>query len=455
MRMTTDKTEELMRIVSELLHTPVSGANAPKAQDDAPSLSRDAESRIAAILKDGAPLQAGHIQIIGLGALKRKLGDKWPEKRAVIYEVLQSIITRRLSPRDVFFQKSEDEFLLVFAELGADAAKFVCARILQELNLHFLGNASLAGVTVRTAVGVLDGSLVYEKTNMQTLLANFSEVDASMADTAYFKDGLAAEASLEQTWADKSYRGTSLAGQLPKGLKLGYRPMWDAKREVLSTYTVDYHQKRGNALVPAYQAIRDEKSIRAMDVSLLRHAAAQLASLIEAGTRLLLCVPVHYETVLSPALLHDYVKECEDIPKHLRQYILIACDQFPAGVPQSKLALISHAIRPYCRAIAANVEMAFRDFAEFADTGISVTGCYLPAHGLAPETLDKRIRAFVSSATEHGMTAAFLGVNDLPTATVARAAGAHFLEGDVIGRFHEMPGHMVRRTWSELSQECG
>jgi hypothetical protein len=446
MRTDTEKAEELLRIVSGLLHEP--------ATDVSPA-SRRVESRIAAILKDGAAVQAGHIQIIGLGALKDRLGDKWPEKRAVIHEVLQSIISRRLSPQDVFFQKSEDEILIVFARLGADAARFVCARILQELNLHFLGNASLAGILVRTAVGVLDGSLVYEAADMQALLAGFGEVEAGMADTAYFKDGAQTPAHLAQTWADTSYHGQALADQLPPCLAAGYRPLWDVRREVLSTYAVDFTLWRGTARVPAYPAIRHEEGIRAMDVSLLRHAAARIAALAEAGERLLLCLPVHYETVRSPALLHDYVQELGKVPHKLRQYLLIACDGFPEGVPHGKLAFISHAMTPWCRGVAVHVELGFRDVGAFADTGMTMAGCRLPAHLPAPDVLEDRLRRFVASAAGAGMLPAILGVDDVSSAALARAAGACFLEGDAIGRRHEAPGRMVRLTWPEIAGKAG
>jgi hypothetical protein len=452
MRTETEKAEELLRIISDLLHTP-----APDAAPDfaTPPVSRKVESRIAAILKDGAAVPAGHIQIIGLQALKDHLGGRWPEKRAVIHEVLHSIISRRLSPQDVFFQKSEDEFLIVFARLGADAARFVCARILQELNLHFLGNASLAGVSVRTAVGVLDGSVIYEAADMQALLAGFGTVEAGMADAAYFKDGAETPARLAQAWADTSYHGQALADQLPGGLEAGYRPLWDVHREVLSTYAMDYGLRRGNALVPAYQAIRHEEGVRAMDVSLLRQAAIRLAALAEAGTRLLLCLPVHYETVRSPALLHDYVQDLGAVPRKLRQYLLIACDGFPEGVPHGKLAFISHALKPWCRGIAAHVGPGFRDFGVFADTGITMVGCRLPAHLPAADVLEDRLRRFVACATGAGVVPAVLGVDDVASAAIARTAGARFLEGDVIGRRHEAPGPMVRLTWPEIGGEAG
>lgn len=443
-----EKIQALKRLIRNLLHEhqPAAGSS------EAPSaLPEPLQTKLAQLLAENGSLQAGHVQLLGLDALKDRMGDKWPEKRSVVHEVLRSIITRRLSPHDVFLQRSDEEFLIVFAKLGAEAAKFVCARILQELNLHFLGNASMGGVEVKTAVGVLDGTLVFEAHSLKDMMANFNDVDANMADAAYFGKDVAREADRAGNWSGRAYDGESISADLPEGLTFIYRPMWDVKREVLSTYTIDYWMRRGPARVPAYQAIRDEKSIRAMDVSLLRGAIAQLTDMLASNSRMLVCVPIHYETVMSPALLNDYVRECSAIPQKLRRYVLFACDQFPAGVPESRLLLITQGLMPYCRAIGANVNIGCRDFSAFKESGFSVTGCYMPGNLSDADRLANRMRAFVDAAHAAGLICSVLNVHDVAHAAIARAAGADFIEGDVIRRLDAVPGQMVHKPWSEIA----
>ena len=443
-----EKILELKRIVSALLHE---GQPSAQGSGQVSPPPKDLHDKLAHILARSGSVQAGHVQLIGLKGLKDRMGDQWPEKRTVVLDVLQSIISRRLSPQDVFFQKSEDEFIIVFAKLGAEAAKFVCARILQELNLHFLGNASMGGVTVKTAVGIIDGGLVFETHSLKDMLKDFKEVDAEMADTAYFRNDVAGEADKAGNWSGQAYEGEAVPRDLPRGLSLVYRPMWDVKREVIATYTIDYWMQRGAALVPAYQAVRDEKSIRAMDVSLLRGAIAQLKDLFANNLKLLICVPLHYETVLSPALINDYVRECGAIPLKLRRYVLFACDQFPAGVPESRLSLIAQGLKPYCRAIGANVNVGFRDFAAFSHTGFSITGCYMPGNITDRERLENRIRAFVDAAHAASLTCTFLDVHNVDDAAIVHAAGADFIEGQVIRPVDAVPGQIARKTWQEIA----
>lgn len=408
----------------------------------------DLESRLLRILENTQTVSGGRVQAVGLQEIKQRLGRKWPLKRDLVHRTMKSIIQRKVSKQDVFFRRSDEEYIIVFAHLGLEPAKFVCAGIMTELNERFLGSADTKDIVVKTAVGAANGKMLFEEARLDKLLDNFSEMSQETAEK-YVKNEVLKKhvASMSWEYAPKDPE----ADQVPPDFEIIYSPIWDVKREILTTYIAGYigYNSTGK-LHNGYSLVSNPKTIAAMDRTLLDDALATMEDLFRNNFRIMVCVPVHYESVFTEAHLYKLVERLKAVHKALRNYLILACDSFPPGVPLSKFAVISAALRPYCRNLAINVDIDHRDFNSLAEAGFSIVGCRLPRTMLRAAEAGPRIAAFANAVKRRGLLPSFLGVKSLELAEIIRHSGAQHIMGSVIGEYDYVPGHMVRMPWKDI-----
>ena len=80
-------------------------------------------------------LEQGSVNIIGIGAVREKLADRWERSRDNIYDRIEKQIGRQLGASDYYCRVSETDYLLSFPGDARQSAQLRCMRILQELQL--------------------------------------------------------------------------------------------------------------------------------------------------------------------------------------------------------------------------------------------------------------------------------------------------------------------------------
>jgi hypothetical protein len=437
------------------------------------------KARILEILSNDALISTGRVQILALQSLKDELGDRWETHRDFIHDSLKTILKRRLNAFDVFFQHEEEDYVIVFASVGLEAAKLICASIMRELNALLLGHEETRSITIRTAVGVVDGRLLLEETSLDEVLAGLAIVEPQASDIVLEDvDSIASAAPAggghEKAgsigWEPLDYVAARNKpsyqpwtpidedaldeGVVPEEFKLIYRPMWSPQQEIISTFTTNFVGTDDHGqLRNAYSFVRGAKLTRAMDVDVLKRAAATTADLFDQRQRFVLAIPHHYESATNWSRLREYVEVCKTIPKDTRNYVILSCDDFPPGVPASKLQMIGYGLRPCCRGLAANISWMMRDLAPYADAGFTIVGLFIPPDTPAA-AIQLRIDEFAEGGRRQGLQTALLNVHDLHSAEIARNAGVDFVMGRLIGDYQNTPGHMCRLPWSDIIQRA-
>ena len=435
------------------------------------------QAQLLDILNSETLISTGRVQILGLDVLKEKLGPRWEAHRDAIHSSLKAIVRRKLSAHDVFFQHGEDDYVIVFSSLSFAAAKLVCAGILQELSTMLLGDESNQSITVRTAVGVVDGRLLSEANSIDDVLRNVGHIEATSEEIDFSDDrGPIGHAHPESADGDIDSRAlgwekidfeSSLTGASARiwvpidddaedkdvsldQFQLIYRPMWSPGLETITTFSANFVATGDDGqLKNAYSFARGSKLVRKMDISVLARASHKVAELLKTRQRFLMAIPHHYESVASWSRLYEYAEHCKSIPEEVRRYLALSCDDFPAGIPPSKLAMIGNALVPHCRSLAANVDWAVRDLSPYRDAGFSVVAIFVPRD--APHTLVKaRIEDFADMGRRLGLRTAVLNVHDLEVGEIVRNAGVDFVMGRLIGDYQKEPSHMVKLSWDEI-----
>ena len=100
------------------IEAPDETANGERVNRIASADARDTLERI----QNSALLEAGSVNMVGLDAIRRKLGDRWPAKRMRVWEHVEREFERRLSPADLTIRVDDINYVVALPGQPASAA---------------------------------------------------------------------------------------------------------------------------------------------------------------------------------------------------------------------------------------------------------------------------------------------------------------------------------------------
>ena len=133
-------------------------------------LSKNATANLEKILFASTLVETGQVKLLGLDSIKSRLGDNWPGLLKNIHDSFISITESYISSKDVFFNRSDDEFVIVFASTSDKAAELICAKILKILTEKFVGSADTKEIVVKTALKKVNGEVYFRSENLGSML---------------------------------------------------------------------------------------------------------------------------------------------------------------------------------------------------------------------------------------------------------------------------------------------
>ena len=414
--------------------------------------TEEARSRLRAIVNGQTTFSTGCFHLIGLSAVRQKLASRWAVAELRIQQLVERLLKQHLGPEDVWFRHGSDVYVVVFARMNKLEAQLFCGKIMQELHRLLLGDDDAASVVVETVVLEADGTLKVESHSLPSLLSTalgtFQEADgAAAAGRAALA---AADASRQRA---PKHLGWNFEDVECEPIAFRYRPVWDARHEVVSTYHCRPMRRHPSGTVLwGYDVLRDASDPEAivdLDVEILSHSVSMLHELVANKFRLMVTVPVHFETMAVLGRRRQYLQLLRMVPRPLAGLLAIALKDLPVGIPASRLIEFVNVLKPHCRAVLARADLETADMAAFAAAGVRAVGVGLPhAPGEAQRHRYELARFCAAAHKLHMLT--YLDEADAGFAATEQGAAFDFLMGDAVGPWTEVPGTAVRRTREEL-----
>src|SRR5271167_1071588 len=81
--------------------------------------------------------RTGAVNLIGLDAIRRKLGDRWPAKRARVWEHVELELERKLGPADLSVRIDDINYLIATPGNPGFSGQAFCLTILQDVLKFF------------------------------------------------------------------------------------------------------------------------------------------------------------------------------------------------------------------------------------------------------------------------------------------------------------------------------
>jgi hypothetical protein len=418
-----------------LTDTSETGNAASAGQPTSPQAGRQVlqdefESHLRSLIKDDAKPLAGRVNFIGLSKIRDKLGDRWPKLAERADDITRKAIERRLIEADVYTKYKELHYLIIFAQLTHEQAQLKCALIAEEITKKLLGDDITPELLeVKTMVSQLEGKFEFEDVpDIEALAAKLGEAPAP-----------AAEAKEDSWWEDDE-----TSDPLAK-VQLVYRPMWDVKRNAVTTFVCApaLPGPAGRLLVGEAEIPRLDQPAVALRLDQLvqKRVIGDLRKLVEAGQQQLLCLPVHFETLAVNQRRMAYIERCQrGIPPLGIKLLVFELTGVPDGIPQNRLFELATSLKRFSRGVLLRTTLAQPWFRPPAETGISAMGIEHHAGSAVPEAkLIGDMERFATGAKKAGLATYVHGLRTISLTTAAIAAGFDFVDGDIVTSVVEQP----------------
>lgn len=134
-----------------------------------------------------------------------------------------------------------------------------------------------------------------------------------------------------------------------------YRPTWDVERQVITTYSytpVRVYPDGSSVEGPvALDAVADPDELFEIDMRALTEAVETLDELYRNKFRLIVSIPICFETLSSKKQRMEYLAKCRFTPAHIRCFIQFEFPRFPLGVPNGRMTDLVTEMRPFRQGI--------------------------------------------------------------------------------------------------------
>ena len=464
---------QFRRHLADLISPPEDGVGSPKSAAAA-KRSELPLARIQEQLKaflSAAPdgrRPSGQANLIGLDSIRRDLGSRWEREAEKIHLFTRKIIQRHLLPSDIVSAWKEDSYVIVFTTLGENEARIKCRLIANDITSALLGVQATASIDLQTAALRSDGTVTFEAMpSMERLLENVTELEDSVPDATPLaaiksdpEPALAGNQDISNApsdWRAQTVDDSPMAEpnwqplKLPKPAKVSrssdaelvsqlryaYRPMWDHRRGVISIYrcvALSSPSAGNRVLQEAVLDISDPEQVVRIDIAMMEQVAAEMLLLRRIKSQVLLCLPVHFETVASPTARRHYLKKLSrSFDGEQLRLLVIEVVGVPDGVLNSRLMEISGALRPHCRVAIICVSWNITGIDAFAGTGFHAVGCSVLRSKLTELGIIQHISRLARAAEKHGLQSYVRGLHRRSLLSAALGANATYLEGDNVG----------------------
>jgi hypothetical protein len=122
-------------------------------------------------IQASAMLAEGKVCLLGLDAVRERLGPRWPGRREMVHQYIQGALRRQLGAHGFFVRISETDFLVAQPGVGRLEGQAYCLNCLREVLTYFLGEALISDLVVcevTTIVGDQVGSRKLDSVAVET-----------------------------------------------------------------------------------------------------------------------------------------------------------------------------------------------------------------------------------------------------------------------------------------------
>ncbi|HEX4196459.1 MAG TPA: hypothetical protein VHZ26_03370 [Caulobacteraceae bacterium] len=398
------------------------------------------------------PIHGARLSLVGLGELREHLGDRWPELSERVHSLAQAVITRHLTPGDVFDAHGDDGYVVLFSQLSKIEADFKCRVIAKEIGAKLLGSdwgrlGAVDGVSIelgRQALASLDFDLA-----LAAAIARGTPMPSEPPDAALPAGSIAPMAPMariehagsDRIGVDRAEAPAPRAG----GPGDGYEPIWDFRVQALLHFRLG-RRTACDDLTPLAAA--------ELDFASLSKVMLDVEQLARLGRRLPVVCPVHAGTLAAKAWRDQIVRVMKDFPAPLLK--LVTLEAMTADAQVSDTAWPSD-LDALCKELPGRCVVRVGPDANLSGLvrvrSIGQVNLELPVDFSAGKGALARLERFARESEAAKLPCGILGLTTRAMTLAASAAGFYQLSGPAVHPVVPALGHAVQFDLTSLYRD--
>jgi hypothetical protein len=430
--------------------------------------------QIRRMLERAPSLHASRLNIIGLKHVKERLGPSWRHVADRADRIARNVIERHLGPGDIYATSGNDSYITVFARLSELEARVKCYLIGNEIVRTLLGEDAAEYLEVKTAVSRVDGSVDLQAVGSMETLFEGAEVISPLAPPLEpapepplepAPSAPAAEAAAGDLDKDLGFvpikrdrppprKSDAPRANLLAGVEFVFRPMWDPMRNVIATYLCVPQVKLSDsddAMSDATLAVAgDSDAIARLDSITIARVKEELEAMAADGRRVIIAMPIHFETLCSAARRRRCAAEIAAIPEPMKQYLVVEVVDVPAGVLKSRLMEVIAPLRLHCRAVSLRVALGTTDFSHLRGIAVSAVGADIAHLAKSEVILMQQLARFQRAAAKAEVVTFLHGAQSRSLVVAAVGAGFHYVDGNAVAATLGRPDRILPFQLADL-----
>ena len=372
-------------------------------------------------------VSAGKIHMLGLEAIKARLGPKWDRMSGLVHRYFEAAIRREMAPGDTFVHTNELSYIVLFRGTTLAETQIKCAVIAQDVCKRLFGEDD-TDVSVRSLtlpVNDVDLTLPEVQAALNALL------EKEGREARYYvrerRRGARESQNIRVRLDKDSEQYHCLPQDRPHFL---YRPIWDSVRGVVLTYLC---QALPNTVTSATTfsdcCIAETDGEQALlDELTLLDCLYRARNLRNSGLRIQFAVPLHFSTLARGKYWRNYSAIRNNASPELLRDIALFVHGIGPDVPNIRLI----GELPKLSAISSRIFCLVDDPAsiprQFRNTGAYALGLSYSRMSSEGEWV-ARLSSACGIARNEGFETFALGAATRSAAVNAIGAGARFVEG--------------------------
>lgn len=430
------------RNTSAIVHQPRS-----RLQTISPEKREKLQKLCEQLLKHKDFITSGRLQLIGLEAVRKKLGKQWVGLASVVYEIVETVMQEHLDPDDLFVRYKEDTYSIIFARAGLAEGQMKAAAIAQGIRakLFALDESDLKSLEIREAVkrlqmsiGTGDGFPDF----LDALTIGWADdegpptQDDAPAPADEAEEGPEIAVQEVETSAYR-LRAETFKPETLAGLHSRYLPLWDVKRGALTTYLC-LMAPEGDAPSPVEAHVslykgQTTEGVLALDLHTLKTVMAELGAMEADGRKLLIGCPVNYKTLYSFDSYEEYKALLAAMPQAHKPFLVFYVMGVPEALPAKDPFWFGVPLQQFAREIMVEIPLSKNaPFSLLRSAGIRDVSVRLMQGEDEQESI-KALNYFAQRADSFKMgRLGVLGVPSLSLTTSSICAGFELIGGGAI-----------------------
>jgi GGDEF domain-containing protein len=332
-----------MRAMAAATQPSAPASASPGLRSDERLVAADAAEALAR-LEHTELVERGSVVLLGLDAVRDRLGDRWERKRDQVLEHVDRLVERKLKPHDLFLRVGDAEYLLALPDEDRAGAHAVGLRLLREILTFFLGAAHHRDLKLHSVTDLSGPSVGFRPfTGEET--AHAERAASAPAAHEHLRDP-------SEAWR---YVETPLGGGASASLGLRCQLVRALHNDMVTAQRVDvqlFDSFDGAPLSLRTQIDLDPAAHLRIDLAALHHVHARQMEMVGQGVRLLGLAPLSIRTLTNLRTRIEYLQAVKDLPgAGGPAALLLEVVHLEHGTPQGRLLESATVLRPFCKGV--------------------------------------------------------------------------------------------------------